>query len=272
MIFRGTVYSKSLGMDTSLTVIGPSELLPGEPYPVIYLLHGLHGNSDNWADNSLLPVYARKYRALFVMPEAGRSFYADMKYGPRYFRYITEELPRICKGLFNISDRREDTAIMGGSMGGYGALRCAFSRPEQYGACAAFSSACLFFQEHLDLLRAPEGAAKFKTAFGEQLMIDFKAIFGEGLVSGPEYEIAALAARVAESGPRPRLYMACGLQDYLYAYNCRFRDTLAGLAYDFSYEEWEGQHDWFFFNEALRRAIVWLLGAQGDGDARRGRF
>ena len=61
-----------------------------------------------------------------------------MKYGLPYFSYLTEELPTICKSIFRISADREHTAVMGGSMGGYGALKCALSKPEQYGMCAAF--------------------------------------------------------------------------------------------------------------------------------------
>ena len=78
----------------------------------------------------------------------------DMEYGFRYFTYVTEELPAICKDIFRISAEREDTAIIGGSMGGYGALRCALSRPGQYGMCAAFSSGCLFLKEGIEELKA----------------------------------------------------------------------------------------------------------------------
>ena len=76
-----------------------------------------------------------------------------MKYGLKYFSYITEELFKICKNIFNISSKREDTAIMGASMGGYGALKCALSKPEQYGFCGAFSPAFLFLKDYLNYER-----------------------------------------------------------------------------------------------------------------------
>lgn len=27
------------------------------------------------------------------------------------------------------------------------------------------------------------------------------------------------------------------------------------LDFDFTYEEWAGDHDWYFFNEALKKAL-----------------
>ena len=90
-----------------------------------YLLHGLCGDSATWVDDSMLPVYAREGRTIFILPDAARSFYSDMRHGPRYFTYLVEELPQLCKAVFQIAARREDTAILGASMGGYGALKCA---------------------------------------------------------------------------------------------------------------------------------------------------
>jgi hypothetical protein len=35
---------------------------------------------------------------------------------------------------------------------------------------------------------------------------------------------------------------------------------MRSLDFDFSYEEWEGKHDFRFFDEALRRAIAFIGG------------
>jgi S-formylglutathione hydrolase FrmB len=125
MILRGNVFSKILEMDTGITIVTPNDFKMDGTYKVVYLLHGACGNNGTWADYSMLPVYANHGKTIYVLPEVARSFYTDMKYGFKYFSYITEELPNICKTVFNISADREDTAIIGGSMGGYGALNCA---------------------------------------------------------------------------------------------------------------------------------------------------
>mgnify|MGYP002341754989 CR=1 FL=1 len=112
MRLSGSVYSKILDMDTGLTIVTPNKLREGK-YKVVYLLHGLCGNDRSWLDYSMLPAYAAKGDTVYVMPDAGRSFYSNMKYGFDYQRYVTEELPVICRNMFNISAAREDTGIMG---------------------------------------------------------------------------------------------------------------------------------------------------------------
>ncbi len=253
MRLRGTVFSKTLEMDTGITIITPNVIKPGQ-YRVAYLLHGLFGNNESWADYTMLPHFANDYDIIFVMPEVGRSFYTDMTHGLKYFSYITEELPLICKSVFNISTRREDTAVIGGSMGGYGALKCALTKPEQYGICCAFASACLFMKEHFDLQIHEGETPEFKAAYGEQLYNDFHSIFGKDMEWKPEYEILSLASRI-NSQTKPKIYCACGTQDYLHELNVRFSGEMKRLDFDFTYDEWPGRHDWLFFNEALKRAL-----------------
>ena len=102
MILRGTVFSKTLEKDTGITIVTPSDLKQDRPYRVAYLLHGLCGDSATWVDNSMLPVYAREGHTIYILPDAVRSFYTDMRYGSRYFTYVTEELPVLCKQVFQI--------------------------------------------------------------------------------------------------------------------------------------------------------------------------
>ncbi len=250
MILRGTVFSRALEMNTGLTVIAPGAE-PEGAYKVVYVLHGLCGDSGSWTDFSMLPAYALEHRAFFVMPEAGRSFYADMTYGGKFFTYVADELPAICRRVFNVSARREDTAIIGGSMGGFGALKCALSRPERYGLCCAFASACLFLKDDLE-----KHQAQFRERYGEQLFRDFRAILGEDLAWRPDMEILELAKRAAAASERPRIYAACGADDPFQADNARMGEELRKLGFDLEYEEWPGGHDWAFFDEALRRGVV----------------
>lgn len=253
MILRGSVFSNVLEMNTGITVMTPTRIKKEGSYKVIYLLHGLCSNSGDWLDNTMLSVYAKAYDVIFIMPEVARSFYADMKYGLKYFKYVTDELPKICKSIFNISAKREDTVVIGGSMGGYGALKCALSRPEQYGICCAFSSACLFLKESLDNNKKDVEAAK--KLYGEQLIVDFTAIFGDDLEWKPDAEILELAKRANTMPIKPVIYAACGTEDYLHEDNERFCEEMKKLDFDFTYEEWSGIHDWYFFDEALKKAL-----------------
>ncbi len=255
MRLTGTVYAKTLEMDTGISIVTPDHFQSKEPYKVAYLLHGLCGSSRTWLEYSMLPVYAGKGNTVYVMPEVGRSFYMDMEYGFRYFTYVTEELPAICKDIFRISAEREDTAIIGGSMGGYGALRCALSRPGQYGMCAAFSSGCLFLKEGIEELKANGMRQEYVEHFGQQLSRDFVAAFGESYEWKPEYEITELAARAKKQGVVPKLFLTCGTSDYFYQDYKRICQKFEALGVSFTAEEWEAQHDFPYFNDALKKAV-----------------
>ncbi|MBP2144478.1 S-formylglutathione hydrolase FrmB [Methanococcus voltae] len=255
MILRGHVFSNVLEMETGITAVIPNEFNPDEKYKVIYLLHGMCGRSGDWVDYTMLPVYANDYHTIFIMPEVIRSFYTDMKYGQKFFKYVTEELPTLCRSVFNISDKREDTGIIGASMGGYGALKSALSKPEQYGYCCAFSSPCLFLKEGMDYQRENEHTEEFKAMYGEQLIRDFHACFGERLEWIPEYEILELAKKVSDNQLKPKIYCNCGNEDYFLNENMRFSEEMKKLDFDFTFEELPGNHDWYFFNQALKKSL-----------------
>lgn len=261
MILRGSVYSKILEMETGIAFLLPRPPDAGRPAKVAYLLHGLGGNSGSWLDRTLLSVYAKEKDILFVMPEVGRSFYTDMKYGQRFFSYIADELPDICARTFRISAERADTAVFGGSMGGYGALKVALSRPERYGFCCPIASACLYLGEQIEEV-AGYGSMEIITQYlGAQLVRDFQAILGTSFAVGDRERVTSLA-RAVPPELRPRIYSACGAEDDLARINRRFRDEMAALGYAITYEEWAGGHDWLFFDGALRRGLESWLGTE----------
>lgn len=256
MIVTGSIFSQTLQMNTGLSVMAPDELLPSESYQAVYLLHGLSGSCTDYLNYTMLADYGKNCRAIYIMPEVQRSFYTDMVHGYRYFTYITEELPAICKNIFRISLKREDTAIIGLSMGGYGALKCALSRPEQYGFCGAISSAFLYIREILDEQRG----ADVPDVPG---IPDLGLVFGESLEYKPEYDITELAKRIEGEKVKPVIRAYCGTSDFLYEDNDRFQREMKGMDFDFAYEEWKGIHDWNFFNPALKKALEEMSACRG---------
>ena len=98
---RCDMTSESLGMNTSLEVILPDKGKLKDA-PVVYLLHGLSDNCSGWSRYTAVERYARDCGAAVVMPEVQRSFYTDMALGPRYFTYVSQELPRLCARFFGL--------------------------------------------------------------------------------------------------------------------------------------------------------------------------
>jgi S-formylglutathione hydrolase FrmB len=255
MILRGTFVSDILKKNTGLVVIAPDRIDDTKKLQVGYLLHGLFSSHYDWVDNTMLPVFAAEYNAVLIMPDAARSMYANMKFGQNFFDYVCQEVPDMAKKLFNVSLDREDSAIIGGSMGGYGALKCALTYPEKFGKCAALSSACLFLKEGLEAQRQYGKTEEFKARFGERLLNDFEAIYGPDLEWTPGDEISELAKTSNLNAIKPDIYCACGEQDMFIEDHRRFKAIMDKLNYNFHYEEFEGRHDWTFFSEGLRRSL-----------------
>ena len=248
-VFTGSVMAETLGMRTGLDVVTPAHIdyEDRRPYRVVYLRHGLSDNHSCWRDNTQLTQYADEYHVIFLCPEVQRSFYTDMAFGLKYFTYIVDELPKICRRLFGISTAREDTYIMGLSMGGYGALKCALTRPGQYAGCGAFSAAC-------DL--------ESGISSGMMAREEICGLVGTELRLAPENDVFFLARQCAKGLVRPRIYMSCGTEDSLRGMSKKFCGAAQALDFDLLYEEWQGAHDWYFWNASLRRALAHFFGSE----------
>jgi S-formylglutathione hydrolase FrmB len=256
MILTGNVHSETLRRDTALSVCFSPAFDQRRPYKVAYLFHGLHGDDRTWLNNSLLAVYARQEgrNMAFVMPDTARGFYANSLNGYRYLDYVADELPEIVERFFGLKPGREHTAVIGGSMGGYGALLCALSRPKQYSYCAAFAASTLFMGNVLDFIRTEDGYWRQETPENQAITRDLQGIFGENLELRPEYELLDLV-KALKPAEMPRIYHCCGSEDSMLGDNEAFAGEMRQTACDYFYEQLPGAHDWIFFNEALRRSI-----------------
>lgn len=253
MIFHGEFYSKYLEQNTRLTILGPDPD-PKKPYKLLYMLHPLCCNADTWAYYTRLPLYIRNYNVLCITPEVNRSFYFDQKFGQKYFTYIGKELPLFLERMFRFSSKREDTSVMGVSMGGYGALKLALTYPERFGFCAFASAPMLFLKgemEQFKLMTHEERVSVSTPQFEE----DMKAILGPDFQTEDKDEIMRLLENTP-CGCKPEIFHCCGTNDYLYAQNKVFSEEMSKWgAYKYTYREWDGAHTWAFFDEFLRQAL-----------------
>lgn len=126
-LLRCEFFSDALEISTSMTVILPQTThgqigMTGTAraggHPVLYLLHGLSDDDTIWTRRTSIERYVSELGIAVVMPAVGRSFYANEAYGMRYWDFVSEELPALVAGMFNVSTRREDTFVAGLSMGG----------------------------------------------------------------------------------------------------------------------------------------------------------
>lgn len=234
------LYSKALEMDTCVNVILPNE---GDlsKTKVVYLLHGLTDNYSAWMRYSAVEKYALCHNTAVVMPEVQRSFYCDTVSGMAYFRYISQELPQLCSHFFSLSTDPKLNYIMGLSMGGFGALKCALTYPERYAGCGSFSGALHMDHEILrNVLKREE----------------LSALIGPDCKAGRENDLFRLAS---ESGKLPRIYLSCGEQDRLYPMSVEFADHLAALDTQYRFDHRPGTHSWEFWDQSLKDCFAYLF-------------
>jgi len=258
--FEINYYSKALNCSVPVSVILPEipklEFGVGAPnvesYKTLYLFHGLSSDHTAWLRRTSIERYAADYGIAVVMPEVGRSWYTDTCYGAKYFTFVTEELPVVCRSYFKgMSDKREDNFVAGLSMGGYGAVKAALHCPDKYFACASLSGS-------LDITRK-----------GRALNLEeWRAIFNFDLQAGSELEgtvhdLYHLTRMKKEEGIEfPKFYFWCGTEDILIRINREYRDLLVELGVEHCYKESEGNHSWKWWDLHIQDALRVLLDSQ----------
>jgi enterochelin esterase-like enzyme len=109
-----------------------------ESYPVVYLLHGYGDDETAWYKNGGLQFYVDKYTTetvpmIYVMPQGFNTYYID-KYNGNfpYMEMFVEELVPEIDSRFRTKKDKSQRAVMGYSMGGYGALILPAMHPEVF--------------------------------------------------------------------------------------------------------------------------------------------
>ncbi len=254
-LFKGDFYSSKLNMTTSLNIIFPeysNDVSPviNDSIRVLYLLHGLGANCNEWVRFSKIEYYAKKYNFIVIMPEVNRSFYSNMEYGLNYYDYISDELPDICQKWFNIPKDRNLTFIAGESMGGYGAMKIALSKPNKFAAVASLSGV-LDYKSLISRINLG--------TWNEMSTKELISIQGLNYSVNKNQDIFRLIEDANKINEKPRIIQICGREDFLYQDNLRFKESIEKLDFDFRYLEWEGDHSWPFWDVAIQKAMQFFL-------------
>ena len=170
--------SKTVKTDMTFSIFLPPQA-ETEKVPVVYWLSGLTCTAENFTFKAGAQRKAAELGIAIVCPDtsprganiegederydlgSGAGFYVDAtqeKWAEYYnmYSYVTEELPALINENFNVDPERK--SVFGHSMGGHGALICAFKNPDAYKSVSAFSPIC-----------APSECPWGQLAFGEFL-------------------------------------------------------------------------------------------------------
>ena len=249
-LFTSNIFSNTLQTTVSVNVIAPdlntAKMKDGKPC-VLYLLHGLHGSHQSWITNSNILRYSADHNMVIVMPDMQNTFYVNNSANIKYLDFCAYELTEIIEKTFIVSDKREDTFICGLSMGGYGAFRIAFERPEKFAAAISLSGA-------MDIVSMSDPA---NIEGNDAAVVDmFKLDFGkDGAVLNDKNDLFYLAECLSKKKVKPKLLQYCGKQDYLHGFNIDFKNHMEKLDFDYSYFESDGIHNWDFWDDKIQDVL-----------------
>ena len=216
----------------------------------LFLLHGYTGDAGNWVPEYL----ANRYNFAVVIPSGENSFWLDgISTGHKFCSFLGEELPAFIRKTFNLAQSRDDTYIMGLSMGGFGALHTALYYPDVFGKAAALSSALIVHE----VAEMKEGSGNdvanyeyYRECFGEPS----KLLESD---NNPETLVKKLKA---EGRVLPQIFMSCGTEDFLLENNRQFHRFLEEEKIEHVYEEEPGNHDMDFWTRYVEKFVPLMFG------------
>ena len=226
------IFSDALGKWTRYNAILPD--VGTGPYPVLMQLHGLSDDEDSWIERSDLVRYVSELPLIVVLPDGGTSAYLNWKTSDRlnqhrYEDLLIRDIPNHVRHHFQAKEG--PWAIGGLSMGGYGAMRLGLKYPERFCSIYAHSSAFRIVEAMNDVDPA--------------------------LISDVEdASVYHHADALAKREKRPVIAFDCGLDDRLLEHNRRFHEHLQGLNIEHCYAEYDGGHEWDFWDEHVHEALA----------------
>jgi S-formylglutathione hydrolase FrmB len=237
-VSTGRFQSDSLGVEKSYYLYLPAGYDKGDArYPVVYMLHGLGGQENNWTKHMKLTEAADSMRlpAIVVMPDGDDSFYINSTTRAdydaclpgdaeresycvrtaRYEDYIVSDLVSHVDATYRTKAAASARAIGGLSMGGYGALMLAMRHKDVFSSAASHSGvAALTYQGPIPYVAGKAELAKDAIAFTDGLGRFgglFLSLFGKDIDFWRQRDPAILAQSLGKD--ELSIYIDCGTED-----------------------------------------------------------
>jgi putative tributyrin esterase len=211
------------------------------PLPLVVLLHGVYGSHWAWAHKAgahrTAAVLDRP--VALAMPSDG-LFGLGSGYvrhaGGDFASWILDEVPALAARAVPGVDPDAPIALVGLSMGGFGALLLGARHPDRVHAVNGLSSITDFDQMQLFV----------------------------GDISGYDVDDAdrSVLDALTRATTRPRIRFDCGVDDPLIEPNRALDASLQERGIDHDYVEHPGGHEWPYWTAHLGAALAFVLGEE----------
>lgn len=153
-------YSPELDRDMAYDIYLPPNYEGAQRrFPVVYLLHGLGGEREEWIAYDFINVLDQEIvngsvpPMIVILPQGDQGYWTDhANDGPRWGQYVWRDLVTHIDATYRTLRSPNSRAIGGLSMGGWASLSLAFTRPHIFGIVAASSPSLHIDDSSLDFL------------------------------------------------------------------------------------------------------------------------
>lgn len=227
--------STILGFDAKYSVyLPPGYNTSTMEYPVLYLLNGMEGSHRSWpglgvASNMDAKIDNESIKPMVVvMPHGYDAFYCNNAFGDgglMYEDFLIQEFFPFIEANYRVKTTKNNTAIAGLSMGGFGCTFLAFKFPDKFGSSYSMSGA-------------------FVIQSGDNNL--------ENIINAKTPE---------ELSDLPGYTMECGTEDFLvYSTNESIDAFLTNKGITHTFVERPGGHTSTFWAECLPKALEFVSG------------
>lgn len=171
LVEGATLQSNIFGQPVKYSVLLPADYkTSGLTYPVVYLLHGFGDMHTSWARGGNIQYFADNTAEvapmIYVMPDGYNSYYVNNFNGTNQYMdmFTTELVPEIDR-VYRTKKEASQRAVMGYSMGGYGALILPAKKPGVFSVSVPLS---MSFRTDAQYIAESQGSfnAQWATIFG----------------------------------------------------------------------------------------------------------
>ena len=240
------IFSAVMRKNIKCLVVTPENYrATGQPYPVLYLLHGWSGNFAGWISEApQLRQHADNYQMLIVCPDGGYdSWYLDSPVDStvRYDTYISKEVVGFIDFYYNTRRERAGRAIAGLSMGGHGALTLAIKHLDIFGAAGSMA-----------------GGLELRTFKKNDWRL--QKVLGNPDTHWDNWENSSAVSLVPRLKSRTDLALIidCGLGDFFLETKREMHRQLLAINYPHEYTERPGEHNGEYWSSAVDYQVLFF--------------
>lgn len=235
-------------------------------YPVVYMLHGYGEHGKDWSSwvSAIQTLEDQGLQdMIYVFPNCGNSYYCNYyDDSARYMDLIIEDLvPYIDSNYRTIADRRH-RAVMGYSMGGFGAMVLPLKNPDIFSISVPLSMSFRTDEQYMS-----ESQSGWDGQWGK--IFGGKGQSGEGRLTDYYKEHCPFYQFIPEnkeSLSQVKWFFHCGDdEEQLLIANDNLHVQLRDYEYGHEFRISDGGHTGSYWRSAAKETLPWIQHMMNDG-------